>query len=73
MSSNIGEFAGTLLTPVSAVGFVLAAWRLGADIGWTNDFPLSDGLLSHWMVWIVIGVLIQVFAANLKRGLGRNS
>jgi hypothetical protein len=73
MSSNIGEFAGTLLTPVSAVGFVLAAWRLGADIGWTNAFPLSDGLLSHWMVWIAIGVLIQVFAANLKRGLRRNS
>jgi hypothetical protein len=67
LMTNAGEFAGALLTPVSAIGFVLAAWRLGADIGWTSAFPLSDGLLSHWMVWIAIGVLIQACAANLKR------
>ena len=27
-------------------------WRIGTDLGWTGDFVFSDGLLSHWQVWI---------------------
>lgn len=56
-----------LLTPVSMTGFVFAAWRLGADLGWAGDFIIANGPLSNWMVWVAIGAAVQACANTLKR------
>ena len=58
-----------LLTPASLLAFVLAAWRLGADLGFTGEFAFGDGFFSHWIVWAAIGIGIQYFANTLNRGL----
>jgi len=57
-----------LLTPASLLAFVLAAWRLGADLGFTGEFAIGQGFFSHWIVWAAIGIGIQSFANTLNRG-----
>jgi len=44
-----------LLRPASLIAFLLAAWRLSADLGWTNAFLFSEGFLYHWQVWMALG------------------
>lgn len=56
-----------LLTPVALIGYVLAAWRFGADMGWTEEFFISRGLLSHWQVWLALSVGMQLSAGYLDR------
>jgi hypothetical protein len=57
-----------LMTPASLLAFVLAAWRLGSDLGFTGEFAIGQGFFSHWIVWAAIGIGIQSFANTLNRG-----
>lgn len=57
-----------LMTPASLLAFVLAAWRLGADLGFTGEFAIGHGFFSHWIVWAAIGIGVQFFASTLNRG-----
>jgi hypothetical protein len=56
-----------LLTPVALTGYVLAFWRLAADLGWTSDFFISRGPLSRWQVWLALAVATQFGARELQR------
>jgi hypothetical protein len=56
-----------LLTPIASVGYVLAGWRLGADLNWTDEFFIPSGILSHWQVWLALAIATQVAAAHLAR------
>jgi hypothetical protein len=57
-----------LLAPASLLAFVLAAWRLGADLGFAGEFAIGQGFFSHWIVWAAIGIGIQCFANSVNRG-----
>jgi hypothetical protein len=61
------SLAGLLLTPVAAVAGALAAWRFGADAGWTNTFFVAGGFLSHWQVWCALAISMQACAWSLGR------
>jgi hypothetical protein len=54
-----------LLKPVALLAYVLAGWRLGADMNWTGEFFISKGLLSHWQVWLALAIGTQITAAHL--------
>ena len=56
-----------LLTPAAVMAFVLAFWRLAADLKATGAFPISDGLFSHWQVWLVAAAMLQSCAMGLNR------
>lgn len=60
---------GLLLTPVAVVTAALGAWRFGADAGWTNNFFIADGVLSHWQVWFAFAIGMQACAYTLKLGI----
>ena len=45
---------GYLMTPIALVGYVLALWRLGADMNWLDEFFIRQGLFSRWQVWLAI-------------------
>lgn len=46
------RLASDFLT-MAAVGCAFfGVWRIGVDFGWTGDFVIATGLLSHWQVWI---------------------
>ncbi len=54
-----------LLKPVALLAYVLAAWRIGADLKWTGEFFIAKGFLSHWQVWLAVAVATQVTATHL--------
>jgi hypothetical protein len=62
--------SAALLTPVALMAWVLGGWRLLADLKWTGEFAIQDGLFSHWQVWIALGVAVQ-FASFLLARAGR--
>jgi len=57
---------GALLIPASLMAYVLGFWRLASDIGMTKEFAIQ-GLFSHWQIWIVAAVSLQVAASVLNR------
>jgi hypothetical protein len=58
---------GSLLTPLAVMASGLAAWRLGADLNWTGQFAISEGLFSHWQVWVAMAAVLQASATLLIR------
>lgn len=59
-------FAG-LLTPAAVLCFVIALWGILADTGFAKQFVFEDGLLSHWQVWLALGVLVQALGIALDK------
>ena len=51
-NSRVAWVAAALFTLGSVSCLVLGLWRLGVDFGWTNDFIIQSGFLSHWQIWI---------------------
>ena len=45
-----------LLPPVAVLAGALGVWRLGVDPGWTNQFFIPNGLLSHWQGWFAVAI-----------------
>jgi hypothetical protein len=60
-----------LLIPVAMTGYALALWRLGADLDWTADFFVSDGIFSKWQVWLALAIATQAGAHHLSRRSGQ--
>ena len=54
-----------LLSPAAVVALVLGLWRVSADLGWTEEFLISNGFFSHWQVWIVLAIALQAAATSL--------
>jgi hypothetical protein len=59
--------AAALLTPVCLLSFVLAVWRLAADMNWANSFAIPSGLFSHWQVWLGAAAALQGCSYVLNR------
>jgi hypothetical protein len=59
--------AAALLTPIAALAFVLACWRIAADLNWTDSFAIPSGLFSHWQIWMATAVLLQLCSRVLNR------
>jgi len=56
-----------LLQPPFLAAAALAFWRFGSDLGWTGEFVIASGPLSHWQTWLAIAVLFQACAITLNR------
>jgi hypothetical protein len=50
--------AASLITPTCVMAYVLAFWRLAADIGLAGESGLH-GVFAHWQLWIMLGVGLQ--------------
>lgn len=63
---RLAAASGALLIPVALMAYVLGFWRLASDLGITGEFAIR-GLFSHWQLWIVTAVTLQVAASVLTR------
>jgi hypothetical protein len=63
----------SLMTPVAVMAASLGLWRLAADLKWTGAFAISQGVFSHWQVWLAVAVGVQFAAFLLHRYATRNS
>ncbi len=59
-----------ILNPASVFALALGLWRLGADLGATSPFALSDGPFSHWQVWMVVAGGLQAIGFALRKHCG---
>ena len=66
-NQHVALATASLLTPAVVMACVLALWRLAADINATGQFPISNGLFSHWQVWLTLAASLQVCATLLNR------
>jgi hypothetical protein len=68
LSPDFAVVVSSFLRPAALSAAVFGLWRLTSDMNWTKQFPISNGLFSHWQVWLVVGALLQVAASTLGRG-----
>lgn len=67
MSQRAADLAMTLLlAPTAFMALVFGVWRLGADLGWTEGFFITEGLFSHWQVWIALAVGLAAFGKKMR-------
>jgi hypothetical protein len=66
-NQHVALAMASLLTPAAVMACVLAFWRLAADINATGQFPISNGLFSHWQVWLTLAASLQFCATLLNR------
>lgn len=66
-NSRIARLASSLLTLFSLGCASFGAWRIAADLGWAGDFIFTDGLFSHWQIWIGAAIAVQYGAWQLLR------
>lgn len=50
----------------AVVTLAMAAWRFGVDIQLTRNFPIAEGLWSHWQVWLAGSIATGLLAGQLR-------
>jgi hypothetical protein len=68
-SAQAADVLVALVTPSAVVALVMGLWRLTADLGWTETFPISAGFFSHWMVWVALAIGLKFGASALAAKL----
>ena len=66
-NKRIALAVAALLPPPAFLAGVLGAWRIAADLKWTNSFAIPSGIFSHWQVWIAGAIGLQLCARILNR------
>jgi hypothetical protein len=65
--AKLASALAAVLAPAAAMAFVLGVWRLCADLKWAGEFAISQGVFSHWQVWIALAGVLWICAAILNR------
>src|SRR5687767_8164647 len=47
-----------MLPPAILLAGILGFWRLGADLRWTGEFPISSGVFSRYQVWFAVAIAL---------------
>jgi hypothetical protein len=66
-NQHVALALASLLTPAAVMACVLTFWRLAADVNFTGQFPITDGLFSHWQVWLAVAAALQFISILLNR------
>jgi hypothetical protein len=66
-NQHVALAMAALLTPAAVMACVLACWRLAADLNATGQFPIPNGLFSHWQIWLALAASLQFWATVLNR------
>lgn len=67
-------FAGlaSLLTLLAVACLILGAWKVFSELGWAGRFFVASGTLSHWQVWLALGIVLQLMSFRLNRRFARS-
>ena len=66
-NKRVALAVAALLTPAAFLAAVLALWRIAADLNFTGKFAIASGMFSHWQIWLVVAVLLQLCSRLLVR------
>ena len=76
---HIALAIAALMTPGTLMLFVMAMWRIGADVGVATEFPVTEGIWSHWQIWIAatllshsVSVVLNRYGTSGETGVGKS-
>lgn len=76
---HVAHAVAALMTPATLMMFVMAMWRIGADVGVATEFPIVEGVWQHWQMWIaaaamshLVSVLLNRYGRDGDMGLGKS-
>ena len=64
-NSRVARIGASVLSLIAICLASFGVWRLAEDLGWAGDFIITEGLLSHWQVWLGAAGLLQFTAWRL--------
>jgi hypothetical protein len=62
--------AALVLTLGAVAAGAVGGWRFGVDLGWFNDFPIADGWMSRYQIWLAVAIGAQAGAYWMNRWRG---
>ncbi len=66
-NGKAARLLASFLTLVSLSFAIFGFWGLCEDMGFAGDFVFSDGILSHWQVWMAAAAAVQYGCWRLTR------
>ena len=65
-SEEITPAFAVFLSPMAAMAFALGLWALCAQIAIASNFPIANGALADWRVWLLIAVGLEFLALRFR-------
>jgi len=65
-SEEITPAFAAFLSPMAAMAFALGLWALGAQIAIASNFPIANGALADWRVWMLIAGGLEFAALRFR-------
>lgn len=65
-SEEITPAFAAFLSPMAAMAFALGLWALCAQIAVASNFPIANGALADWRVWILIAGGLEFLALRFR-------
>ena len=66
MSGELTPAVATFLAPMAAMALALGIWALAAQAAIASNFPITNGALADWRVWLVIAGALEIGAYRLR-------
>ena len=55
-----------LCSPMAAMALALGLWALGSQIAVAAHFPIANGALADWRVWLLIAGALEFAALRFR-------
>ena len=65
-SEEITPAFAAFLSPMAAMAFALGLWALCAQIAIASNFPIANGALADWRVWMLIAGGIEFVSLRVR-------
>jgi hypothetical protein len=65
-SEEITPAFAAFLSPIAAMALALGVWALCAQIAVASNFPIANGALADWRVWLLIAGGLEFLSLRFR-------
>lgn len=63
---DLAAAMGSMLAPAAVMALAMGLWALLAQVAVAASFPIQDGALADWRVWMVIAGAVELMAWKVR-------
>lgn len=63
---DLAAAMGSMLAPMAAMAFAMGLWAFLAQVAIAAAFPISEGALADWRVWMIIAGAVELIAWKVR-------
>lgn len=63
---DLAAAMGSMLAPMAAMAFVMGLWAFLSQVAVAAAFPIQDGALGDWRVWMIIAGAVELIAWKVR-------